>query len=276
MYRFIPTPSGELHMGHLASLCLINYLAKLDNSEVVFVIDDMQVRYWNLYPKDLSEDKINENCESITNVIHQIFPNVKPYGRFSDKMFSEQANKKFLEVDHSVVVKEGMLYCIPKSHLSYSSNRVPIFDSLRSFFKINLNNKNNKLPCEKIIWNPFFFHEVVDQYLNTTCQVVDDFIYCPYRYLHDDHVYPMDLYAFWRNVISGKAYDIFLHPRLVDLFGNPISKRGSDCRFSLEPIGSVWDRAEKCFSKRTPEEIGKWLYELAITENRPSTYRLGA
>lgn len=255
MFRFMPTASGNLHMGHIGNLCLIDRMSKERKKEVGFIIDDIQVRGWKMYDHDYTNNEIYENCESIKEAMNFLFPNFVYFGRFSDTKY-ELERKKFTQEyeDRKLCERtyfKGYEYIVPKIAYRETINKSPIFDVLKSFSKEYYEYEQ----C--FYWNPFFTHEMIDKHLGTTCQVVDYNLYCPESYAYDDHTNSMELYIFWASIVGRLPYDIHTCPRIVKPTGEDLKKSKSD-DYSVFPLNECWTKATKAYGvlgKNTVDEI---------------------
>lgn len=233
MYRFMPTASGKLHMGHFGNLCLIEYIAK--NSPKYYVIDDHQLRDWNLYEKEYTQKEIDDNIRSIRHIMDFYFPSFINAGNFLDNKYEQARCLEFCRLHDNIkdfkwqnhryaILKEDYheLRAVNISRFYYKPSHY--FDVLKCFYKYDL----SKYPLRTLNgfgeWNPFFSHEVVDKVLNSKYQIVDWTLYHPYSYHVDDHTNSFELFSYWKNIIKKQNMEIQVHPVITDFNGNSLSK----------------------------------------------------
>lgn len=259
MIRFMPTSSGDLHFGHLGSLCVINYFAEQYNIVPYFVIDDIQVRNWGLYDKNFSEDECAEYSNKIIDYVGFLFPEMVYRGRFSE--YENCFMNEFLSLDNIEFSKiKGYTYAFPSEYFNKTSNGVPIVNSLNCVYKTK---------GFKYFWNPFYAHEVVDKYLNTKLQIVDSGIYCPNRYLHDDRISNLYVFNFFGKLINRPEYEVIIHKRAVRKQGDIRKSRDIEDKYLLGSLNpSLWQRAFDVYKCNNWKEIALKL----IIDNKDNNY----
>jgi len=243
MLRFEPTASGngELHIGHFANLCLIQYISEEKGVPAGYIVDDLQITNdWN--ENSISESNAKSNAINIQNTIAQLFPEMKDLGRFSDETYIKKMTEFYVFYEEKKCFEfNNMIYGIPNIAYRKSSNGYPIFDVLKCFYK-----KKDK-PRSSYAFSPYYAHEVIDVFIGTTWQIVDSSLYDSYSYKLDNHIPSFNYYQFWSEILGRKPYGIILHPRLVDYNGNEISKSNGNNLYSIDPLDTFEERAASAF-----------------------------
>lgn len=244
MIRFMPTASGPLHIGHIGSLLAIQEFAKRNSiSKVYLIIDDMQIMNWNLYEKKYTDSEIKLNVKNTQDVIKEIFPDVISLGSYTDIIYENRRECIFNDLLKNGFVKrfeyDGKEFAIPINAYSESENGNPLFNVLHCFKKRDIGDDWH--------WNPFYAHEVIDCQIETKYQIIDSYLSCPFSYLYDDHTHSIELWNFWASVIGKSPTKRFIHPRVVGVYGEEISKTSSEDRYSVYPLETLKSRCEKAY-----------------------------